>query len=264
MAISATSVSPFAYQVRRLGSIAIFVTAVMLVGSAAAPGSVREGPTLVFDVSIVSKFVETTCPPGLSKGTECFRYNAGKIVSGLGRTSLAWNETINRTGSCGIWKILDGSWITPKGTIPFSGTSEGCPSVNEGTGATVQIMFAPGSSGASGTATAKFGQAHISAIKTEPVRWGGTLAIPNVTFDTTPPEIAHVANKVVKMDRGHRGRAFYKVAARDAIDGLLKTKCRPRSGSFFPIGRTRVTCSATDTSGNAASTSFLVIIKRRS
>jgi HYR domain len=264
MAMSATRVSPFAYQMRRLGSIAIFVTAVMLVGSAAAPGSVQDGPTLVFDVSIVSKFVETTCPPGSSVGTECFQYSAGKIVPGLGRTSLAWNETIDRTGSCGVWKVLDGSWITPKGTIPFSGTSEGCPSVNEGTGATVQITFAPGSSGASGTATAKFGRANVSAVKTEPVRWSGTLAIPNVTFDTTPPQIAHVANKVVKIHRGHRGRAFYKVAATDAVDGLLKAKCRPRSGSFFPIGRTRVRCSATDTSGNTATTSFLVIIKRRS
>jgi hypothetical protein len=248
---------------RRLGSIAIVVTAVMLVGSQAAIGSVRDGPTLVFDVSIVSKFVETACPQGLSEGTECFHYSAGKLVPGLGRTSLAWNETINRTGSCGAWKILDGSWTTPKGTIPFTGTSEGCPSVNEGTGATVQIMFAPGSSGAFGTATAKFGQVNISAIKTEPVRWSGTLAIPNVTFDTTRPKIAHVEKKVVKIHRGQRGRAFYKVAARDAVDGLLKAKCRPRSGSFFPIGRTRVACSATDTSGNTATTSFLVIIKRR-
>ena len=246
---------------RRPGCVAIFVTAVMLVGSAAAPGSVRDGPTLVFHVSIVSKFVERTCAPGSSVGTECFHYNAGKIVPGLGRTSLAWDETIDRTGSCGIWKVLHGSWITPEGTIPFSGTSEGCPSINEGTGATVKIMFAPGS--ASGTATAKFGQANVSAIKTEPVRWSGTLAIPNVTFDTTPPKIAHVAAKVVKIHRGHRARAFYKVAATDAIDGLLKAKCRPRSGSFFPIGRTRVTCSATDTSGNTATTSFHVIIERR-
>jgi hypothetical protein len=64
MAMSATP-SPVAYQMRRLGSIAIFVTAVMLVGSAAAPGSVRDGPTLVFDVSIVSKVCRDDVPAGL-------------------------------------------------------------------------------------------------------------------------------------------------------------------------------------------------------
>jgi hypothetical protein len=38
---------------------------------------------------------------------------------------------------------------------------------------------------------------------------------------------------------------------------------RPRSGSRFRVGRTRVTCSATDTSANTRKATFTVTVKPR-
>lgn len=48
------------------------------------------------------------------------------------------------------------------------------------------------------------------------------------------------------------------VLAYDAQDGKLSSKCDEQPGATFPVGTTKVTCSATDSLGNAASTSFVV------
>ncbi|MER5982829.1 HYR domain-containing protein [Streptomyces sp. NPDC001787] len=45
-------------------------------------------------------------------------------------------------------------------------------------------------------------------------------------------------------------RISYTATATDAQDGTLPVACTPASGSLFPVGRTTVTCSATDTAGN--------------
>ncbi|MFI8434352.1 HYR domain-containing protein [Streptomyces sp. NPDC079020] len=45
-------------------------------------------------------------------------------------------------------------------------------------------------------------------------------------------------------------RISYTATAADAQDGTLPVTCTPASGSLFPVGRTTVTCSATDTAGN--------------
>jgi len=53
------------------------------------------------------------------------------------------------------------------------------------------------------------------------------------------------------------------VAAHDDVDGTVPVTCAPRSGSFFPVGRTRVRCAATDKSANTATASFTVTVRRR-
>jgi uncharacterized protein YjbI with pentapeptide repeats len=49
------------------------------------------------------------------------------------------------------------------------------------------------------------------------------------------------------------------VTASDPDDAATVT-CAPPSGSVFPIGTTTVGCTATDTHGNTASASFLVVV----
>ena len=53
----------------------------------------------------------------------------------------------------------------------------------------------------------------------------------------------------------------YAVTALDTTDGTLPVTCRPRSGSLFKLGRTSVTCSATDSSGNTGRTRFVVTVR---
>src|SRR5262245_15681024 len=52
----------------------------------------------------------------------------------------------------------------------------------------------------------------------------------------------------------------FTVTASDVCDLRPTFVCTPPSGSFFPAGTTTVSCSATDTSGNVARSSFPVIV----
>lgn len=94
--------------------------------------------------------------------------------------------------------------------------------------------------------------------------WTGTLSVPGLEFDVTPPTLSGAVNKTVRARKGSkRVRVTYRVTASDAVDGSVPVSCQPRSGSRFKIGRTFVKCSATDTSANANTGRFRVIVKRK-
>jgi hypothetical protein len=95
--------------------------------------------------------------------------------------------------------------------------------------------------------------------------WIGTLTVPGLDFDTAPPVITGTVSKTVRAPAGvKRARVSYQVTAMDAVDGAVTASCVPRSGTFFKIGRTVVSCSATDTSGNARTARFVITVRRRS
>jgi hypothetical protein len=94
--------------------------------------------------------------------------------------------------------------------------------------------------------------------------WTGTVSVPGLEFDTTPPPIAGARRATVRVPAGvKRVRVRFGLTATDAVDGPVPVACRPRSGSLFQVGRTGVACSATDSSANAATASFTVTVKRR-
>ncbi|MFJ6436196.1 VWA domain-containing protein [Streptomyces sp. NPDC091416] len=66
------------------------------------------------------------------------------------------------------------------------------------------------------------------------------IAAPVVTVD----------DRIAWPDNDDGARISYRVSATDAQDGPLPVTCTPASGSFFPVGTTTVTCSATDAAGN--------------
>jgi HYR domain len=93
--------------------------------------------------------------------------------------------------------------------------------------------------------------------------WSGTVVAPGVEFDLTPPTLTGATPKTVRAPKGaKRVRVTYKVTAHDAVDGDVPVSCTPRSGSRFKIGRTLVTCSASDTSANTGRTRFRVTVRR--
>ncbi|MFI9585450.1 HYR domain-containing protein [Streptomyces sp. NPDC052236] len=67
--------------------------------------------------------------------------------------------------------------------------------------------------------------------------------------DTTAPVVT-VDDRTAKAT-GHDGATIdYTATAVDGIDGPLPVICTPLSGSTFPVGKTTVTCTATDKAGN--------------
>jgi hypothetical protein len=94
--------------------------------------------------------------------------------------------------------------------------------------------------------------------------WTGTLVVPGLDFDVTPPVLSGTAAKTVRAPRKARAvRVRFTVTARDAADGVVPVRCAPRSGSRFKLGKTRVTCAAADTSGNTSTARFVVTVKAR-
>ena len=89
--------------------------------------------------------------------------------------------------------------------------------------------------------------------------WTGTLMVPGLDFDVTAPTFSGATSKTVKAKKGAKSaRVTYQVTAQDDRDGTVPATCAPKSGFRFRIGRTRVTCKATDSSANTASASFTV------
>ena len=88
--------------------------------------------------------------------------------------------------------------------------------------------------------------------------------MPGMQFDITAPVLAGANSKTVRAAKGaKRARIRFVVRASDAVDGAVAVSCDPRSGTYFALGRTKVTCEAMDSSGNTATARFVVTVKRR-
>src|SRR6185503_1173908 len=84
-----------------------------------------------------------------------------------------------------------------------------------------------------------------------------------MVVDTIPPTILAPA-MISTTTSSTKGKIVrYRIRARDNRDGKVGVVCNPRSGSFFRLGRTRVTCRAHDRAGNRAVRRFVVLVKHR-
>ena len=81
--------------------------------------------------------------------------------------------------------------------------------------------------------------------------------------DTTAPVIAAHGTVTVTTNNTLGSIVTYSApATSDAVDGPGTASCSPASGSFFPVGDTLATCTATDAHGNVAqSTTFNVHVE---
>jgi hypothetical protein len=202
---------------------------VRFVGSVGIPGLGRA------TVTYVKSFDETICP-GQVTGAK----NAAIDVAGKGQINVAMVYPACADPAPNS-VVLGGTIIG--GTGRFAGVSGSLQLSNS--------VNAPscGPGGCTGTGTDT---------------WTGNLAVPGLAFDLTLPTLQPVGPKTVKAPkRAKTVRVRYSLRATDEIDGPVPVNCSPRSGSLFKVGRrTRVLCSAEDTSANVATTSFIVTVKR--
>lgn len=244
-----------------------------------APGRTAEGTgtaaTLPLNgtLSLLSRMAGA-CPSGTGENVVCPARTGTGVVRGLGRVSESYAFLVDvMPSSCpgGSVKILSypARWVVAgKGEIHFAlHARPECIGSDIGYNADQQYTVTGGTgmfAGASGTGTAdrSLSQTNEGAAGRE--TWTGTLDVPGLEFDLTRPTIAGARARTVLAPRGAtRARVTYSVTARDAVDGAVRTTCRPASGSRFKLGRSTVRCSATDTSGNTASAAFVVTVRAR-
>ena len=76
--------------------------------------------------------------------------------------------------------------------------------------------------------------------------------------DTTPPSLVAPDGLSAEATSAGGAAVTFAVSASDVVDGTVGVTCSTPSGSTFPLGRTEVTCTATDEAGNTGRATFPV------
>ena len=222
---------------------------------------------------------DSGCPPGYSPTTQChLRSGALVAVPGFGYASESYifaAETATQP-SCPAGDVKALSYpatITAKGRgelfLSVAGSDKCLSTATTAILDVTQTFTVTGGSGvfagASGSGTLTRTNTGFGAHGYGVDHWSGTLVAPSFEPDVRPPTITGASKKVVRAPRKARAvRVRYRVAATDDVDQHVSVRCKPRSGSRFKVpSRTRVRCSATDTSANRATARFVVVVRRR-
>jgi hypothetical protein len=87
---------------------------------------------------------------------------------------------------------------------------------------------------------------------------GATFLV--TVVDTRPPVLAPQADLTAEATSAKGAVVGYQTSAVDAVDGRVTPRCSPAPGSTFPIGATRVACTAADRRGNGTSSAFTITV----
>ena len=259
-----------AREAHELGVCAVAVALTIATGATGTPN--RATGTLQLDVTFRQYWCldRAYCPPGTPTAYGCLRSLGEEEIAGLGRTTSTYSKILPFEDDCFMIQNTTAVFeVAGKGTLELSRAGKICAS---GPPPRVDGPFAFTISGGSGNYAHASGSLSYKAsipagdgacqCGTAVDTWTGTLIVPGLDFDTTAPTITGAAAKTVRAPKGaKRMRVRYAVTATDAVDGAVAVACTPRSGSFFTRGRTKVSCSATDSSGNTAKAAFTVTVK---
>jgi hypothetical protein len=247
----------------RLAALAcvLALAAMLTATSGAAPVG-----SLALNASFVFKWGQpATCPAGVDPSlSSCLPQSAQTVIRGLGSVSLSSLAVITETplgSGCWLWRITGSLSVAGKGGIEFTATAPGCQQQATST-LTYTVTGGSGKyAGGTGSGTLaipSFTESNFTGTQS----WTGTLDVPGLEFDTTAPVLHGATNKTVRTKAKTGARVRFAVTASDAVDSSVPVACKPPSGSRFKVGKTTVKCSAADSSGNVASGSFKVTVRR--
>jgi HYR domain len=261
-----------------LCTVLVFAGLVVLLGAAGAAAATGGSEfttgelALRAELSLNSTLGGCSPPQGVD---ECAARTGSGLVPGLGAVSEKYEFLVGlgppscAVGSGEALASSSGFVVAGKGEIHFALAEGGCISQEEPIYNQTQAYTITGGTGiyagASGSGTVERRLGGTTATgRNGTETWKGTLSVPGLEFDTTRPTITGATNKTVRAAKHARtARVRFTVTAQDDKDGVVPVKCTPRSGSRFRIGRTRVTCEATDASANTAAASFTVTVRAR-
>ena len=266
----------FGVLLKRASWVGIALVLVVAASRATAPDAATASTTavagtlnLLGTLNMVS--LDAPCPAGMSASTICHSRQAQGEISGLGKVTQAYmynGDPALCPGNVQILGYTTSFRVAGKGEIHFAvADAPICHTPEEGLTATQSFTVTGGSgiyTGVSGSGRVERA-ANFTALGAQGQdTWIGTLVVPGLdAFDLTPPTLSAATSKTVRARKGvRRVRVTYDVTATDNEDSQVPVTCAPRSGSRFPIGRTVVRCSATDTSGNTGNASFTVTVRR--
>jgi hypothetical protein len=248
--------------------VPIVLLGVLIVAAPVAPA--RTAGTLQLSQVVLAGGVnQVECPPGTADSTACFQASGTGVVPGLGVVSEQYlNFVEDPDSSCERWHSNPVLTVRGKGALYLSvRPPQDCvvPTTSV-LNASLVFTVTGGSgiyAGASGQGTfVTRGGPGTTGRNADTL--GGSLTVPGLVFDRTPPVLSGAISKAVLAPRTAKAvRVTFAVKARDPGHASVPVTCKPRSGSRFKLGRTRVVCSATDSSGNTAKARFTITVKPR-
>jgi uncharacterized repeat protein (TIGR01451 family) len=200
--------------------------------------------------------VNTSCNPASGSefvvGTTTVTCTA---TDGAGRTAtcsftVRVNDTQAPTITCPSNIAVGTAPNSSSATVNFQQTvSDNC------TVATTSCSPASGSSFSVGTTT-------VNCTATDASNNQASCSFTVTVTDNQPPTITCTASIIIANDANQCGAVttYPNPVVSDNSPGATAS-CSPASGSFFPVGTTQVTCTATDVGGNQATCSFSVTVK---
>jgi HYR domain len=210
-----------------------------------------------------------------TSATDCDARTDGGLIPGLGSLTAAYTFPMDwgqAPCSADFGKALAysvGLDVAGKGTISVAVSEATDCVLIQSIGTQTQAFTVTGGTGiyagasGSGTLTRALGAVADDGARHGYETWQGTLTVPGLGFDLIAPTFVGAKSRIVTAPRrAKRVRVRFVVTATDAVDGPVPATCKPHSGTRFGIGRTRVHCSATDTSANAATASFRITVRR--
>jgi HYR domain len=247
---------------------ALAVAATVQVASGVAKTGAAMG-SLTFEAVLGMTSAPGPCPPGSPPGADfCAARTGSGAVRGLGEVSETYTFFVQEGDCDRIFETTVRLEVAGKGELQLAVDRYRGECISSSLNLSRAFTITGGSgiyAGASGGGTVNHRATVIESGSAGTDTWTGTLNVPGLEFDVTPPTLRGAVNKTVRARRASkRVRVIYRVTASDAVDGSVPVSCRPGSGSRFKIGRTFVKCSATDTSANATARRFRVTVKRRS
>lgn len=256
-------------------ALAIALVVALGLAAGASPAPTRASGTLQVNLTLTQnwRISREYCPPGTPMAADCLRSVGRGEVAGLGRVTVTYDKLL--TGDDPDCFMVHNNTavieVAGKGSLELSRPGRACasgpPPREDGP---FEFSVAGGSgryAGATGTLVYRGSVPPgnpICRCGTARDTWTGTLTVPGLDFDVAPPVVTGAVSKTVRAPKGaKRMRVPYTVKASDAVDGPVPVVCKPRSGSQFKLGRTRVTCSASDSSANTSAARFWITVKRR-
>jgi HYR domain len=239
----------------------------------AAGASERSTGALELNAAVASyyRFDPSFCPAGVQFPASCVRFTGEGTIRGLGAVTTTYTKVLpgNDESCIVIQNNTAVIAVAGKGTLEVFRPGKVCTAPAPLTTGPYTFTVTGGTgayTGASGTLTFRTSVGSLDGAcqcGSSQDSWAGEITVPGLDFDLTAPRIMGAVAKTVKAPRKAKSmRVRYTAKATDAVDGAVATKCTPRSGSAFKVGRTKVTCSATDSSGNTAKAQFAITVKR--
>ena len=129
------------------------------------------------------------------------------------------------------------------------------------TGSAVDAVDGPLPAAPCAPTTFPLGQTVATCTATDAAGNSGTATFTVLVRDSTGPMLSLPSPIATEATSAAGATVSYSASANDLVDGSVSVSCAPASGSTFTRGVTTVSCSATDSRGNASAGSFTVTVR---